>query len=133
MNISGLTLATFLCDHAQVLASADPNAFFTSAPSVHGLLHEPRRPLGQGYELYSLVTGPADVALLYDGDLVGFYMGDLLAIDPAHTGKALSVPMVLAVTPYRPLPTIRTLSYGGRAALRTAWEVAHGVRTDPWP
>ncbi len=133
MNISALTLATFLCNHAQTMAPADPNAFFNSAPTVHGLLGAPLRALGLGYELYNLVTGPADVALVHQGDLVGFYFGELLAIDPAHGGKALSTPMILSAAPHRPLPASRTLSDEGKAALRVAWEVAHGVRTDPWP
>ena len=97
---------------------------------VGALIHS----FGQKYSLHALVSGASgDVVLLHDKLPVGMYWGDVLAIKTEHQGRSLSTPMILAAVRDRTIPKQRKVSAPGLRALEIAWEVAHGVRPDPWP
>ena len=78
--------------------------------------------------LGSLDTGLLDKS----GALVGYYVGDGLLIEGTAVGKGLSVPLILAALPNRPVPSERTVTSRGEAALRKAWRVANGCDASPW-
>lgn len=123
----------FLCNASSVEAPADPNAFAAGATTFAPLVGGKIRDLGQNYSIHHLKSAVGDTAVLHDGHLVGFYCGEMLAVRRDHQGDRLAVPLILEAVPYRALPTKRTLSSGGRAALARAWRVANGEEDDPWP
>lgn len=133
MDLSTLSLDAFLCSSDYAIVDASPGAFHLVGPTVAYLVTGRRRSLGRSFALHHMTTDPGDVALLSGATLIGFYFDDLLAIDPAFAGRKLSVPLILAAAPCRPIPVKRSLSPAGRASLECAWRVAHGLERDPWP
>lgn len=133
MQLHSLTLDQFLCTQNLSIAEADANTFHFHAPLFKHLVGPKVRTLNYGYDLHQLGPFLGDIALLYKGQLAGFYHSQVLAIDPGHASKQLSVPLILAAVPHRALPTARLLSPAGRVALERAWEVANDLRTNPWP
>jgi hypothetical protein len=133
MNLTQVALADFLCTGNCTLASADPLAFHASSSTVEPFVGAAVRTLGQGFVLRRLSSDPGDAAITSNGVLLAFYFGELLAVDPAYAGPKLSVPLVLFAAPNRPLPSKRSVSPAGLAALTRAWKVANGQLTDPWP
>jgi hypothetical protein len=70
--------------------------------------------------------GSLDTGLLdKNGTLVGYYVGNGLLIEGTAVGKGLSVPLILAALPNRPVPSERNVTNEGEAALRKAWRVAN--------
>ena len=55
---------------------------------------------------------------------IGFYLNELLTIDPAHRGRGLSTELIIRCCAHRNLPTRRTLSVAGKRALERAHETA---------
>lgn len=133
MDLSSLSLDTFLCASACVAAAEDPGAFDLVGPIVAYLVADHFRSLGEGLALHHMTSGPGDVGLLSGATLIGFYFDDLLAVNPAYAGRRLSLPVILAAVPCRPVPERRSLSPAGRASLAFAWRVAHGFERNPWP
>lgn len=133
MDLTALTLDEFLGGANPVTAPADPGAFTGLAGLFDTMIGRHLRSLGQGYTVHQFAQQNGDVLLVLNGVLVGFYVGETLAIHPEHQGRNLSVPLILAAVPDRDLPTARTFSPGGLAALTKAWRVANGLTANPWP
>ena len=133
MELTSLTLDEFLCsDHAEIIPA--PADSFQDTQSGHAAMPGPLiRTLGQGYSIHEIINQPGDVILCFEGSPVGFYMGDLVAVDAKHQGRSLSVPMVIEGVRHRALPAKRTMSVQGRSAFTKAWRVANGLDPDPWP
>ncbi len=135
MNLTTLSLEDFLCEDPAHNAPAAPTAFLCAKPLLASLIGEKVRDVGE-YTLHKLNTGvPGDVVLLWQGEPVGCYFGELLVIDDddKHRGHDLSVPLILEAVKHRPNPTSRKMSEAGKAALTKAWRVANGEIPGPWP
>ncbi len=134
MDLRTISLDEFLCTGAQSVAAPTHFDFQSAvADPYSSLVGAHIRSLGQHYELHVVAGSPSDILLLHSGDIVGCYVGPTLAIDEAHQGKALTVPLILAAVVSRSLPTSRQLVPGGKAALTKAWRVANGQIRNPWP
>lgn len=72
-----------------------------------------------------------DVLLLYDGDVVGGYVGESLDVNAKHKGKGLSIPLIHVTVPQRDLPLKGIVSAAGQAALTAAWQGTNGNRRSP--
>jgi hypothetical protein len=132
VNLRQLSLDEFLCsDNPANDAPADLSVFLALRGVVEPLVGRLINQIGGGYSLHG-GKQPGDTMLLYEGRLVGFYLGETLAIDPAHQRRNLSVPLILAAVGDRTLPERRTFSHAGRGALIKAWKVAHGQGTVEW-
>jgi hypothetical protein len=132
MDLTKLSLAQFLCGGNQPSVPSSPAAFANFIAVISGSLGNKIRDLDPDYAIHH-VNNLGDVALLYRGTPIGSYITDVIAIDPVHQGKGLSVPLVLEAVPNRSLPLNRTLSVEGKAALSKAWHVARGLTPNPWP
>jgi len=128
-----MTEDEFLCADARELLPADPNAFENIRPVLSSMIGPLIRNLGSGYSIHHVSNQLGDVILMHKHAPVGCYLGELLAIDDAHKGNALSVPLVLSAVAHRETPLQRKVSDPGLAALRKAWRVANNIETDPWP
>lgn len=133
MDITKLSLEEFMCGDGNTIHESPPGVFEVSSEAVRPFVGQELRRLDDHYTVNELQTGEGDVALLCDGDLVGYYCGPTIAIAESHQKKDLSVPMILEAVKNRPAPTARTHSTAGRNALRKAWRVAHGEEPNPWP
>ncbi len=134
MDLTKLTLSEFMCADTAVMREDLPGAFDKDRDSLRALVGEVLRELDDCYSLNRINTRrDGDVALLYKGELVGYYYGDTIAIADAHTGKSLSVPMILEGVKYRTLPASREHSMAGKKAFEKAWRVANGQQENPWP
>lgn len=126
MDLKSLTLDQFLSVPNLTITSSVVDQFGMMAalfrPYVGGAWHD----LGAGYFLHHLGDNPGDIAVVKNGELVGFYNGQVVAVDPAHAKLGLGTALVLAAAPHRPLPLSRTLSPEGKATLTKAWMVANG-------
>lgn len=132
MDLTKITLDEFLC-HTTEDIPASPDAFSAAAGSFDDLVGRLIRALGGGYEIHQMDEQPGDVLLLHNGAVVGFYVGDTIAIASGHMRKSLSTPLILEAVKNRLLPDRRTLSEAGRGALTKAWMVANGCIQNPWP
>lgn len=130
-----MTLDEFLNeDLDQFAPAASPQPFETYATIFNPLVRDKVRDLNSEYAVHLLDDiDPGDVALMWQGQLVGFYHVNLLIVSDEHRGKKLSVPLILEACKHRLPPPRRTLTFNGRSALTLAWKVAHGIETDPWP
>jgi hypothetical protein len=94
VDITTMTLTQFLCNSTQDVP-ATPYAFVIAASAITtSMIGAKLRDLDQQYAIHELNTDIGDAILLYNGSPVGFYWGETIAIDPAHQGKKLSVPLV---------------------------------------
>ncbi|MEP3321518.1 MAG: hypothetical protein ABJN40_10770 [Sneathiella sp.] len=130
MEITKMSFDEFMCTGNQTI-TATPVAFEISAPSIEEYIRNEIKKLNKQYTLNELDTDLGDVALLSNGEFVGFYTGEALAIRSDHRGKGLSTPMILEAIVARPCPTKRTLSCSGKKALEKAWRVANGQAVSP--
>ena len=130
MDLLQLTLDEFLCIDDLEMTSDVPLAFENSVDALPPIGSKIKN-LGP-YALHYFSNQSGNVALLLDCVPVGFYWGDVLAIDGGHRGKGLSVPMILEAIKERPPPKKRILSCAGRHALAKAWSVANGHAVDSW-
>jgi len=134
MDLTTLTLDEFLCTGNNTITSADPSTFLAIKTAISSMLGQKVRNVGPYYILYTLNSGiPGDVILLHQGEPVGVYLGEMLAIDPNHQRKDLSVPLILEGVQHRPKPTDRKMTPAGKSALTKAWRVANGQIVNPWP
>ena len=133
MDLTSLTEDEFLCSDNRTLLPADPHAFENIRDLLSSMIGPCIRSLGSGYAVHHVSNQLGDVVLIYQGKPIGGYLGELLAIDDAHKGKALSVPMVISAVPNRQLPLQRKVSDAGLAALRKSWRVANSIEQNPWP
>ncbi len=132
MDIRKLTLDEFLLTNTTA-APALIDFYSAIATPYANLVGRPIRALQNGYVLHEVQGQHWNVLLLDGGNIVGAYVGELLAVDDAYRKRDLTVPLVLAAVDRRPLPRGRKLVPGGRAALTKAWRVAHGQLPNPWP
>jgi hypothetical protein len=132
MDLTKMSLDEFLCNSMEDV-EASPNAFAAADGAFDLFVGEAVRTLRDGYALHRMADQLGNALLLHEGAIVGFYVGEVLAISTAHTGKSLSVPMILEAVKHRSLPKERKLSLAGRKALTKAWNVANRKVPDPWP
>lgn len=86
----------------------------------------------EGYRIVEWSGGDV-VAIDAGGNEAGFYSSNTLAVHHAHRGRQLSVGLALWAHQLRStVPLQRSLSDGGRAALRKAWLVARGEASNAW-
>ncbi len=124
----------FLCDGNRTTTSSNPLGFSMLLPMVQQYLGAEIRALNDsGYTIHRVDINEGNVALVYNGGIVGFYHDEVLEVRHDHQGKGLSVPLVLEAVPYREAPIKRTVSAAGEAALRKAWRVANSLEDNPWP
>jgi len=133
MDPTQISESDFLCDGNRETASASPTTFDAIAPILKNLRHKYLKDLGCGYKLHEIVGRSGDILLLHEGEIVGCYLDELLAIHNDHRGRELSTPLILAAITERPLPKKRIVSREGERALRKAWNVANGKRASRWP
>ena len=134
MNLANMTLEQFMCEPENyTLMPPAFEPFDQVAMIVEPMLGASIGALGQGYVLHRIDDGSGNVALKHNGELVGCYFSNLLAIRADHVGKSLGVPLVLAAVKGRPAPTERKVSELGDKTLRKAWRVANGIIDNPWP
>lgn len=134
MDLTAISLDEFLCTGAQSVAAPAYFDFQSAVADAYcSLVGVHIRSLGQEYDLHEVLGSPSDILLLHKEGVVGCYAGPTLAIDDAHQGKSLTVPLILAAVVARPLPTSRQLVPGGKAALTKAWRVANAQIPNPWP
>ena len=133
MNLTSLTLDKFLCSDCAEIIPAPIDSFQNAQHDLAAMVGPLVRVLGQDYSLHEITNQPGDVVLLFQGSPVGFYSGDLVAIDANHQGRSLSVPLVLEGVKHRPVPTKRVMSISGKNAFTKAWRVANGLDPNPWP
>jgi hypothetical protein len=55
---------------------------------------------------------------------VGLYLGEVIAIEPAHQRKGLSTELILRCCAHRDIPHRRILTQAGKAALERAHHIA---------
>jgi hypothetical protein len=92
------------------------------------------RTLKDGYALHQLNTGRSgDVGLIFEAELIGFYVDQTIALSERHQGKSLSIPMILEGTKHRTLPSSRLHTSAGKKAFEKAWRVVNGFEPNPWP
>lgn len=134
MDLTQLTLETFMCTGKSSMAEDRPGTFEQDKAQLQGLIGQPIRRLNDDYTLYQLKTGrDGDVGLLYKGDLIAFYVDQTIAVSEQHQGKALSIPMILEGSRFRSLPSSRSHTAAGKKAFEKAWRVANGLESNPWP
>jgi hypothetical protein len=126
VDLRKLTLNQFLGIPNLTLTGSVVDQFGMMAALFKALVGEAWHDLGGGYFLHRLGADPANVAVVINGDFVGFYHSQVVAVDSAHGGMGLGTAMVLATAKYRNLPMARTLSPEGKATLTKAWNVANG-------
>jgi hypothetical protein len=134
MDITKLTLDEFMCRGKSSMADDRPGTFehdqAVLQPKVGALV----RRLNDQYALHRIDTGrEGDVGILSNGELVAFYVDQLIAVSADHQGKALAIPMVLEGTRFRTLPTSRSHTAAGKRTFEKAWRIAHGLEPNPWP
>ena len=95
MDITKLSLEEFMCGDGNTIHESPPGVFEVSSEAVRPFVGQELRRLDDHYTVNELQTGEGDVALLCDGDLVGYYCGPTIAIAESHQKKDLSVPMIL--------------------------------------
>ena len=67
------------------------------------------------------------------GNEAGYYSGNSLIVHEEHRGKGLAIALVLYAYEHREeIPQSRSLTDGGRNALKAAWEVANSQRSSAW-
>ena len=133
MDLAKLSEAVFLCDGARTDNVDNPMAFELGASLVVESGYHFLRSLRDGYELHQVNGQHDDIVLVCNGEVVGSYLGESLAVHPAHQRRGLSTPMILAAAPLRPPPCKRIVSVAGEAALRKAWRVANRLAHNLWP
>lgn len=134
IDLTNISLDDFLCSSNQENLSASDHSFDEIGDSIAAMVGSAIRRLSNEYAIHELISGATgDVALLYNGEVVGCYWGDLLAISYPHTGKKLSVPLIIEGVKGRSMPSARKVSDAGIKALTLAWNVANGKIGDPWP
>lgn len=133
MDVTKLSLDEFLNeDDCERDKSAAPD-FNSMASLFEPFVGSKVRDLDDEYAVHELGNeGPSNVALKWKDAFVGFYDRTLIVIAESHQGKKLSVPLILEASKHRPPPPPRNLTNDGRHALTLAWEVANGVKPDPW-
>lgn len=133
MNLKRISLDDFLCSHNQTLTSDNPTAFNAEVVSLiisQGLIF--KKALGSSYSLYEVKYDPQNLVIMHNKEVVGYYYSEVIAIDDAHRGIDLSIPLIIEAVESRTLPKKRTLSCAGKAALTKAWRVANGDATCRW-
>lgn len=133
MDLTTLSLDDFLCASNCTDSSDVINPFSGLEAEFSSRIGPQIRLLGMVYSIHEVAHSSGDTLLLCDGKVVGFYSGDTLAIADEHQKKGLSVPLILAATRDRPVPTKRMLTQDGKKALTYAWNVANGFVKNPWP
>lgn len=134
MDLTKMSLDDFLKeDDSERDKSAKPD-FDSMACLFEPFVGGKIRNLDDEYAVHELGNeGPSNVALMWKDAFVGFYDRTLMVIAEPHQGKKLSLPLILEASKHRPPPLPRNLTNDGRRALTLAWEVANGVKPDPWP
>ncbi len=123
-----------MCTGRSSMADDRPGTFEHDQARLQPLTGPLVRKLNDQYALHQLNTGrDGDVGILYEGELVAFYVDQLIAVSSAHQGKALAIPMVLEGSRYRTLPTSRSHTAAGKRTFEKAWKIAHGLEPNPWP
>jgi len=134
IDLTKTSLDTFLCSQNNKIIPANDYSFITAKNSISVNFSELYRDISCKYKIYHIKDGEkGDVVLLCEGNVVGFYWGDLLAISPCHQNLKLSTPLIIEAVKYRMQPETRILSEEGKAALTSAWNVANGKKINPWP
>ncbi|MBB2158017.1 hypothetical protein HLH33_17240 [Gluconacetobacter diazotrophicus] len=134
IDLTTISLDEFLCTSNQENLPASDSSFDEIGNSITALVGSIIRRLSADYAIHELNSGSAgDVLLLYNGEAVGCYWGDLLAISHHHTGQKLSVPLIIEGIKGRGMPGKRKVSEAGKRALTLAWNVANRIEPDPWP
>src|SRR5947207_2367694 len=138
MDISALSEAAFLCD-GHLTRKGDANfvpfeIVAQGAFSASGLNSFKQFPAVRYCGKYRIVRLERTATALVDerDELVGYYLGEGLAIREDGRGLLLSVPLILDAIPDRPVPTHRSVSELGERALRCAWRVVHGQAKCDW-
>lgn len=133
MDLTKIQECEFLCDGNRTITGDTVATFEITKPIVSGLSMVSIRPLSGGYEIHTISEDKKDVAVLQNGEIVGFYLGELLAVDAKHGYKGLATAMILEAVKHRPLPDRRIVTLSGEKALRRAWRVANGLERNPHP
>ncbi|MEA3198524.1 MAG: hypothetical protein QOF32_2576 [Gammaproteobacteria bacterium] len=134
MNLSEITRDDFLCVGNCTMATTPSDVFDGVAFLVGDLIGNQISPLGGGYALHAMITGPGDPPCFYIKPSLSAFIGaTCFSIAAQHQGKGLAIPMILAAVPNRPKPASRILSEPGKRALDHAWRVANGQAPNPWP
>ena len=132
MDLTVISLEDFLVSDPGDNIPSGPDRFLnvesTYSEHVGNIISD----LGDRYTIHQFNNQAGDVLLLYDGKVVGGYVGESIDIDANHKGKGLSTPLILSAVPHRNLPSRRILSMEGRAALTKAWQVANGEKQSHW-
>jgi hypothetical protein len=134
MNVAQLSLAQFL---GNVIDSGETTNTADMLIEAYGLRSTNFPALCDygDWKVLALNANHTATGLSYKGELVGLYVGEIIAIDYPSTydgPRGLSVPMILLAAEHRPIPTERKLTVAGKIALTRAWEVAKGLRASPW-
>lgn len=135
MDIKQMTLAEFMCEDANNIIADAGDAFFIMEGLASSMIAEDVHCLGAGYKLHTMLpqSGTGNIVLTHQGECVGFYLGEALAIHPDHRRKGLSTPIILEAIKHRPDPKQRnSLSNLGKKALERAWRVAHNKEENVW-
>ena len=132
MDLTEISLEAFLVSGPDDIFPADPDRINNLLPFYSEYVGGRLTDLGHRYTIHKFGDQAGDVLLLYNGDVVGGYVGESLDIVANHNGKGLSTPLILAAVPQRNLPRKRIVSAAGRAALTAAWQAANGKRRSPW-
>lgn len=132
MDLTQISLAEFLGD--------DDQEYSPAAILPRDCLVD----LGSGLELQILKSfGDYSIVLLNnlgdvgavdkEGNEAGYYSGNSLIVHEEHRGKGLAIALVLYAYEHREeIPQSRSLTDGGRNALKAAWEVANSQRSSAW-
>ncbi len=134
MDLTQLTLETFMCVGASSMAEDRPDTFDQDKTRLQSFIGPLIRHLNEDYTLYHLNTGQGgDVGIVCKGVLIAFYVDQTIAVSENYQGKALSIPMILEGSKSRSLPSSRSHTAAGKKAFEKAWRVANGFERNPWP
>src|SRR5665213_4297266 len=122
MDLSTISLEEFLCRENIDFQEAGMDPFDQlREEDISGFVGANICEIGAGYSICYHAQTMSAVFLVHDGKPVGFYIGDLISINPSHRREALSVPMILHATRQRACPLKQTLTNAGLSALTKAW------------
>jgi len=97
MDLTQMAENEFLCDGARTDGAENPLAFKLGLDLIEELGHNFLKELSSGYELHQLCGQPEDIVLVKGDEVVGFYIGESLALHQDHQRCGLSTPLILTV------------------------------------